>query len=199
MPEEKDLVKFARDTIAAHFGDDEGYDTKPFFEKFSANQGVFVTLHTYKPHGLRGCIGYPLPVMPLGQAVQQAALSAAFQDPRFPPVKQEELENIVMEVSVLTVPENMTCPAEDRAGNIRIGTDGLIIKMGPYQGLLLPQVAPEHNMSAEEFLEHVAMKAGITPEMGTNPDATLQTFQATIWSETIPKGNVEKKTLACQQ
>ena len=115
---------------------------------------------------MRGCIGHLQPgpnshqkPISLLEATRQAALSSALEDPRFPPVQAEELNSILVEISVLTLPEEIT--VEDRtklAEQISVGKDGLIIHgKGWHRGLLLPQVAPEQGWNAEEFLKKMLM------------------------------------------
>ena len=108
---------------------------------FDENRGVFVTLH--QDGDLRGCIGYPQPVMPLGQAIVDSAINACSRDPRFPGVRAGELQRIELEVTILTKPEPYDAPKKKLPELVRIGRDGLIVSQGPFSGLLLPQVAPE--------------------------------------------------------
>ncbi|MGM0439952.1 MAG: AmmeMemoRadiSam system protein A [Chlamydiota bacterium] len=191
--EEKKLVNLARQAIESEFG--RQYDPAPFRENFTEERGVFVTLSTYPDNKLRGCIGQPMATYPLSQAVEEAAKSAAFHDPRFPSLREEELELITIELSILTKPQELQCPAEQRDQHIIIGQDGLIIKHGWSQGLLLPQVATEYHMSAHEFLEQVALKAGLPPKTAFDEEATIFTFQARIWKESQPHGKIIAKEL----
>ena len=120
-------VKYARAVIENYLtGKDIVVVNYP--KKFNVPRGVFVTLHTYPNHTLRGCIGMPEPVMPLIDALKEAAISAATNDPRFPPVVYDEMESIVIEVSILTTPKLITVenPME-YLDKIKIGRDGLII------------------------------------------------------------------------
>lgn len=148
---------------------------------FAEKRGVFVTLNK---HGeLRGCIGYPYPVLPLSEAIEDAAISAAKRDPRFSPVKSEELKRIIIEVTVLTPPKPMICPAIKRADNIETGRHGLIIQGRGYAGLLLPQVATEYGWSPEEFLNHTCLKAGLFKDCWKDENYELLTFEGQIFSE----------------
>jgi len=160
--------------------------------------GVFVTLNSVRKGTkmLRGCIGLPYPTTPLAQAVIEAALSAATQDPRFPPVAPEELDHVVFEVSVLTPPELVTATKPiEYPSKIKVGQDGLIIEKGYHKGLLLPQVPVEWNWNEEEFLCQTAMKAGMSPDSWLLKDTKLYKFQAIIFEETSPKGNIEQKKI----
>ncbi len=114
-----------------------------FKESFSANAGVFVTLNHQS--NLRGCIGYPLPDKKLFNALEEAAISAATEDPRFPSVAFEELDQITFEVSVLTPPQEIeVLDPQEYPSRIKVGRDGLIVKSGFNSGLLLPQVPKEY-------------------------------------------------------
>jgi uncharacterized protein (TIGR00296 family) len=160
--------------------------------------GVFVTLNSTKPtHQLRGCIGYPFPTDPLVVATIRSAIEAATGDPRFDQVQLAEFkERVVVEVSVLTVPEKLTAKEPVERGNeIKIGQDGLIVGRGARRGLLLPQVAPEWKWDAEEFLSNCCLKAGLPPDAWLDKDTLVEKFQAIIFEETEPNGEVRRKEL----
>jgi uncharacterized protein (TIGR00296 family) len=121
------------------------------------------------------------------EATQRAAISSAFNDPRFFPVKQSELESIIIEVSVLTVPEVIVEPIRSNfTKHITIGLDGLIVESGRHKGLLLPQVAPEQGWNAEQFLNGCCRKAGLPPDGYLDPSVKVSKFQAQIFAETSP-------------
>jgi uncharacterized protein (TIGR00296 family) len=158
-------------------------------------RGVFVTLNMISQGEkiLRGCIGYPYPVKPLSLALQEVTVAAASQDPRFKPVEKEELDRILVEVSVLTLPEEIKVrDRKDLPKAIRVGVDGLIVSRGIYSGLLLPQVATEYQMDAETFLSEACMKAGIPPDSWLLDDVNIYTFKADIFSELQPRGKIVK-------
>ena len=160
--------------------------------------GVFVTLNRVikGEKMLRGCIGLPYPTTPLVKAVIEAALSAAIRDPRFPPVALEELNQITFEVSVLTPPELVRVEkVTDYPSKIKVGRDGLVIEKGYYKGLLLPQVPVEWNWNTEEFLCQTAMKAGLSPDAWLLKDTKIYRFQAIIFEEASPKGQVKQKKI----
>lgn len=175
------LLKLARKCIAERLGKSEESDVSA--EEFPDKQGVFVTLH--KDGQLRGCIGFPEAVYPLGEAVVKAAQNAAFEDPRFPPVDEREYENLSIEVSVLTKPELLeVSDPKEYIKKITIGEDGLIIESANgATGLLLPQVATEQGWGPDEFLEHVCLKAGLTQDAWMEPSNKIYTFQCKIYSE----------------
>lgn len=147
---------------------------------FREKRGCFVTLK--KEGDLRGCIGFPEPAMPLAEALGEAA-RAASEDPRFPPVSSGELNQIKIEISVLTKAEPLTCKKQDIPKTIEIGKDGLVIRSGFLSGLLLPQVATEWNFGPEEFLDQACIKAGLQPGQWLDPDVEVLTFQAEVFSE----------------
>jgi uncharacterized protein (TIGR00296 family) len=197
LEEGKIAVKLAREAIDTFFKDrilmplpDNLPDV--FYEK----RGVFTTLNTYPDHKLRGCIGFPEPILPLGEAIIESAISAAFRDPRFPPLTYEEFQNVVIEVTVLTPPQKVEFSTpEELMRQIKIGEDGLIVKCGFHSGLLLPQVPVEYNWSVEEFLAHTCLKAGLSPDCFLNPECEWYKFQGQIFEEVEPFGEIREKKL----
>ncbi len=172
--QKKTLLAIARNSIEAEVSGkpQPKFDIKdPVLLKDGA---AFVTI---REHGdLRGCIGHIMAVGPLYKSVRDNAASAASQDPRFPPVRPDELKNIDLEISVLTPPEPLLKPMD-----VRIGTDGLIIQKGYNRGVLLPQVPGEQGWGKEEFLEGICRKAGMSA--GCWKDANLMRFQAIVFHE----------------
>ncbi len=181
MREYDQLLKLARAAIETAFTK-KRLDTTAYEQAFSEQRGVFVTLT--KEGELRGCIGFLTGAMPLWKGVVTAARAAAFDDPRFPALDPEELGSIRIEVSVLTEPTLLTVktPAE-YVKKINVGRDGLIIKHGFHQGLLLPQVAVEYGWNAETFLEHLCLKAGLPRDAWREPKTRIETFHAEIVDE----------------
>ena len=140
----KILVKMARTVVTKYLTNNTKILDHDFKEKFSFNAGVFVTINDKS--GLRGCIGYPLAVKKLSDALTDAAISASTDDPRFPSIRQNELNDLVFEVTVLTSPEEISTSSPDEIiQEIKIGRDGLIIEKDSQSGLLLPQVPVEYN------------------------------------------------------
>ena len=120
----------------------------------------------------------------MGEAVQRASISAAFDDPRFPSLKKEELTHIFFEISVLTKPELIEVKdTKEYLKKIKIGEDGLIVERSFNSGLLLPQVATENNFSVNEFIENTCWKAGLTPDMWMDKKTKIYKFQAQILKE----------------
>jgi uncharacterized protein (TIGR00296 family) len=152
-----------------------------FTPVFNEKRGVFVTLT--KNGMLRGCIGLPYPVMPLGEAIIHAASAAALEDPRFPPVSRDELSTISLEVTILTVPVSLEGDPMKRPDKVEVGRHGLIIRGMGTSGLLLPQVATEYGWDAETFLDHTCMKAGLPGRCWTQSSVEILTFEGQIFSE----------------
>ncbi len=189
------LVKTARKIVTAYLKTNSKPNLeKRFQEDFSFNSGVFVTLNN--PLGLRGCIGYPLPDKKLFDALEDAAIAAAIEDPRFPPVKHEELESITFEVTILTPPKKITVDEpKEYLSKIKIGRDGLIVRNGFNSGLLLPQVPVEYNWNEQEFFEYTCEKAGLPKNCWKDRNTEIQKFEGIVFKETEPNGPVIQEKL----
>lgn len=162
---------------------------------FKEKRGVFVTLN--KKTGrkeLRGCIGRPYPVLPLGEAIILSAINAAQEDPRFSPVKPDEIDDLVIEVTILTVPRRIKAKPIELPEKIEIGRDGLIVMKGMNSGLLLPQVAVEHGFDPAEFLCQTCMKAGLMPDAWCS-GAEVYSFEGQIFEEIEPGGEIKEKDI----
>jgi len=167
---------------------------KDFEESFSSNAGVFVTLNHQS--NLRGCIGYPLPDKKLYNALQEAAISAATEDPRFPSVTFEELDQITFEVTVLTPPQEIeVSDPQEYPSKVKVGRDGLIVKSGFNSGLLLPQVPKEYGWNEEEFLGHTCEKAGLPKEQWKEKNTKILKFEGIVFKEQSPGGSVVREKL----
>jgi len=170
------LLELARTTIQSFLKD----NTRPIVEYFSetlkTETGVFVTLHSNKK--LRGCIGYVQGYKPLQDSVIDMAISSAFNDPRFMPVSNVELDKIEIEISVLTPLTKVEDTQE-----IVVGRDGLLIKQIPYEGLLLPQVATEHEWDVDTFLEQTCYKAGLNTDAWKESETQIFKFSVIVFSE----------------
>jgi len=189
------LVKTARRIVTEYLktGKQPKHE-KQFQEDFSFNAGVFVTLNNTL--GLRGCIGYPLPEKKLYNALEGAAIAAATEDPRFSPVKPDELESITFEVTVLTPPKKITVNKPDEyLSKIKVGRDGLIVRNGFNSGLLLPQVPVEYSWNEKEFLEHTCEKAGLPKDYWKKQDTEVQKFEGIVFKEETPGGTVIQEVL----
>jgi len=170
------LLRLARDSMAAFAS---GRRPKPLDDvpdTVQAVQGAFVSLH--KAGELRGCIGYVEGIKPLWEAVSDLAVEASAHDPRFPPVRPRETEEIDIEISVLGLLEQITGPAE-----IEIGTHGLYLRSRGQSGLLLPQVATQYNWEATKFIEQTCWKAGLALDAWKDPKAEIYRFGAEVFGE----------------
>lgn len=158
--------------------------------EFKEKYGVFVTLEHYPTKTLRGCIGFLYGSGSVGKLIVDAAIAAAFEDPRFPPLSINEINETTIEVSILSEQQTLGKNAESRKRNLKIGRDGLIIEYGHYRGLLLPNVATEQNFDKEQFLESVCEKAGLPLKYWTQPNVNVWKFETQIFREESPDGNV---------
>ncbi|HEY3053685.1 MAG TPA: AmmeMemoRadiSam system protein A [Thermoanaerobaculia bacterium] len=177
------LLRIARDSISAVLD-----GRRPDLEKYVIDDelqkpsGAFVTLNDSNGE-LRGCIGSIVPTAPLYQAVSASAINAAFRDPRFYPIKRDELPDLQLEISVMGPIERVKDP-----NDIEVGRDGLIVSRGPYAGLLLPQVATEYGWDRETFLSHTCIKAGLPKDAWRSEITKVERFSAEVFGEqTIDK------------
>ena len=187
------LVKTARRAVTGFLSNGNRIKLEPDLEeKFSFNSGVFVTLNN--PDGLRGCIGFPMPEKKLAHAIVDGAIAAATEDPRFPSVKTNELNDIVFEVTVLTPPIEIDVydPIE-YLEKIKVGRDGLIIRHSFSSGLLLPQVPVEYGWNTEEFLQHTCEKAGLARDTWKNESVKIEKFEGIIFKEETPNGVIVRE------
>jgi AmmeMemoRadiSam system protein A len=172
------LLELARHSVVQAVSHCQLPEKIPHAGIFAERRGVFVTLHV---HGrLRGCIGVVEGEELLGDAVVRCAASAALQDPRFPPLRSEELGALEIEISLLSPPFSI------RPEDVEIGLHGLLITQGTQRGLLLPQVAVEHHLTREQFLEETCRKAVLAPEAWRQPDAKLSGFTCEVFSSQGP-------------
>ncbi|MEG8946356.1 AmmeMemoRadiSam system protein A [Rosettibacter firmus] len=175
--EKKILLKAARTSISSIFTDEKLPQVD--YEKYPAlksHAGAFVTL---TEHGrLRGCIGYITSDKPLYETVCDAAISAAINDPRFPPVRESELDDIEIEISILSEPFPL-----NSYDDIIIGKHGLILEEKGRRGLLLPQVPIEHNMNKEQYLDAICQKTGFPAGYWRTKQLKLSGFTALVFNE----------------
>lgn len=199
LEEGKFLIELARNAVKEYL------ETRKYVKapentpkKLYEQCGVFVTINKVKngKKELRGCIGYPYPTNPLVEAVIDSAINAATQDPRFYSLSSNELDEVVFEVSVLTPPEAIEVKKpEEYLAKIKVGEDGLIVEKGPFKGLLLPQVPVEWEWCEEEFLCQCCIKAGLPPDSWLTKGAKIYKFNAIIFEEETPQGEVKRKLL----
>jgi uncharacterized protein (TIGR00296 family) len=197
--EGKFLVELAREAVKEYLR--TGKHLKPptdVDKKFLERCGVFVTINKLRngEKHLRGCIGFPYPTHPLVEAVIDSAINAAAQDPRFDPISENELSQVVFEVSVLTPPELIeVSKPEEYSKKLKVGEHGLIVEKGFFKGLLLPQVPVEWDWCEEEFLCQCCVKAGLPPDSWLTKGTRVYKFKAIIFEEETPEGAVKRKTL----
>ncbi len=173
------LLTLARDTLTRHVQKKGVPDLAayPLTPRLKENAGAFVTLHE---HGeLRGCIGYIQGIKPLAETVRENACNAATEDPRFSPVQPGELQNIVIEISVMSPLRKVAAPED-----VIAGVHGVVLKKGRYQGVFLPQVATEQGWDRETFLRQLGRKAGL--DVDAYKSAELFVFTAEVFGEHTP-------------
>lgn len=194
--EGKLLISLARKAVEEYLKNKKQISIpKDIPPKLMQSCGVFVTINTIEKE-LRGCIGYPYPTDPLAQATIQSAISAATEDPRFYPLSLKELDKVVFEVSVLTPPQPVEAKTpKEYPTKIKVGEDGLITERGMFKGLLLPQVPVEWKWDEEEFLCQCCIKAGLPPDNWLLNGTKVYKFQAIVFEEETPKGEVKRKAL----
>ena len=197
IEEGRALVELARQTITDHLESKKASPLRNMGSKLGQPRGVFVTLTDSRAGELRGCIGNPFPKASLVQETMHCAIEAATMDPRFEPIERAEFaQNILVEVTALTVPENIIVKSPlDLPLNIEVGRDGLLVTGGGSRGLLLPQVAVDEGFDEEEFLSQCCMKAGLTPDAWVTENVRVARFQGQIFSEQKPHGNVIERKI----
>ncbi|MBX7257808.1 MAG: AmmeMemoRadiSam system protein A [Candidatus Hydrogenedentes bacterium] len=184
--EERLLLRIARTALETWVREERrldlsGYSLTPALRE---SHGAFVTLR--RGGELRGCIGYTTHGEPLAEAVRDNAINASSRDPRFDPVTEDELPEIVVEVSALSHGDTPDTPFRrvSDISEIVIGRDGLYIERPPYRGgILLPQVATDHDWDVGQFLAAVCRKAGYPDRAWELPNARLYRFSAQVFSE----------------
>ncbi|RLG39710.1 MAG: TIGR00296 family protein [Thermoproteota archaeon] len=190
------LVRLARRAIETYLLEGSKVKVEPPYEILKLNFGVFVTLNTYPEGELRGCIGYPEPILPLYRATVEAAIAAAVEDPRFPPLRVGELGSITVEVSVLSPPEKIVVESREKLPEeVVVGKHGLMVRSGWLGGLLLPQVAVEYGWNSRQFLDQTCVKAGMSPGCWLREDVDVYRFCARIFKEESPAGEVTEEII----
>ena len=172
--EKEILHKIAEESIKSKLSNKPFNFEYKITDNLSQERGAFVTLH--KNGNLRGCIGYIVPVAPLHETVKQMAVAAAFDDPRFPPLSEEELKDIDIEISALTPLKKI-----NDINEIQVGKHGILIKKGFASGVLLPQVATDYNWDRLTFIEQTCMKAGLPENSWKEKDTEIYIFSAEIF------------------
>ena len=176
--EQQIALALARHTMELEFNlTDEIFTDYKNYPIFSEKRGVFVTLN--KQESLRGCIGLIEPIKPLAEAIMEMSLAAALTDPRFSPITPDELNQIDIEISVLTPPRLIFDYSQ-----IKLGRQGVIVRQGGRSGVFLPQVAVDTGWNLDEFLSRLcADKAGLDPLCYQDPNTRIYTFEALVFAE----------------
>lgn len=179
--ERRRLLRVARTAIAlatGAAGEPEPASARAPAAASSRPSGAFVSLHRRTTDELRGCIGCFEGRGPLEDTVARMAVQAAIHDPRFPPVRSAELDDLSIEISVLSPMAEVDDPRR-----VEPGKHGLVVSRGERRGVLLPQVATEYGWSREEFLDHTCLKAGLEPGDWRKPGTRLHVFTAEVFGE----------------
>lgn len=193
------LVRLARRSVEHHLKHKTPIDVRREASPRLMRKGAaFVTINTFHTPSyreLRGCIGFIAPIKSLAETVATVALDAAFRDPRFPPLNENELDYVTFEVTVLGPLEALPQDPRGRAKAITIGVHGLLVRRGLYQGVLLPEVPVEYLWDAETFLAETCVKAGLDPSCWLDPRTEVYRFTARTWREKTPRGEIEERDL----
>ncbi len=174
--EKRALLKLARDTITQYVTEGTRPDLPHATGMMNEPCGAFVTIH--KRGQLRGCIGNLVGRGRLVELIQEMAIAAATQDPRFHHVSKDELGEIDIEISALSPMRKITDVNE-----VEVGTHGIVMSKGVYHGVLLPQVATEYGWDRETFLMHTCIKAGLPEDAWQDPAVTIEIFSAQVFGE----------------
>ena len=182
------LLEIARKSVELAVREGKRYECPPpGIPVLEQERGAFVTL---KKNGrLRGCIGHTAPTKPLYLTVRDVAILAALEDPRFPPVRKSELDKLDYEISVLSPLHHVL-----DIGEIRLGRDGLVVKRGAREGLLLPQVPVEQHWDLKTFLRQTCLKAGLPPDAWRDEATDIFAFTAVVFGEE-EAGSVNRRAL----
>lgn len=175
--DKKNMLTAAREVLSSCARGEEVMMPESLSELDSEPMGIFITLHTRKGE-LRGCIGYLVGIKPLPDAIVEMTKAASKNDPRFSPVKEAELNDIVLEISLLSPLKKIDSPDA-----IEIGKHGLVVSDGPNKGLLLPQVATENNWDKITFLEHTCEKARLPRDAWKSEETEISIFSAEVFEE----------------
>jgi len=170
------LLSIARKSIESFVSTGEIYIEPREEKSLNARNGCFVSIK--KGGQLRGCIGNFQSELPLFREVAEMASSSATKDPRFYPMKETDLQDFTLEISVLSPLKKI-----DDVEEVEVGIHGIYIEKGYYRGVLLPQVATEYGWDRETFLKQTCLKAGLPTDAWQADDAEIYIFSAQIFSE----------------
>jgi len=161
---------------------------------------TFTTLETLdKKTGkttLRGCIGFLAPIRSIVEVLIDSAIEAATGDPRFPPVELWEMDNIIVEVTVLSEPTILRIDnRRELPRHIIIGKHGLVVERGLFKGTLLPVVPVEYCWDEETFLAETCLKAGLKPDCWLDPSTRIYYYEGRVFREKTPRGEVYERDM----
>ncbi len=188
---EKTAFCIVKRTIDEYVASGEQYEPKldELPEEFKLKRGVFITLYLKNAKGeenLRGCVGLPRPVFPLGISIAKAAYSSLCSDPRFLPVSKDEIPDLVIELEILSEMEKIEYSSvEELIDLIEVGSDGLMVESPPYSGLLLPVVPLKYNWDAEQFVYALCQKANMPFHLLMEDQTAVYKFQAQVFKRDI--------------
>lgn len=189
----EELVRIARKAIT-DFVSNAKFDRAPFAKhsrKFLQRHGIYVRVEHWPTRTPRGSMGFVNPSMPLGRSLIEAAIGAA-EDKGFVPISHRELEHIVVEVDLLSKPEEVRGSAAAKLKKIKTGRDGVMIAYGYHAGAVLPISASENNWKSEEMLRHACVNAGLDPDTWRREDVKVQKFTSQVFRELSPEGPTEE-------
>jgi len=173
--EKRLLLLIARESIEARLSN-RAPSFPPSTPALETPCGAFVTLKSGT--ALRGCIGHITASRSLVETVKEVALSSAFEDPRFPPMRTDRWPGVSIEISALSPFEPIR-----NVSAIQVGVHGVLVRQGPRSGLLLPQVAPEQGWDRDTFLTHACYKAGLAGDAWKRADTRIEIFHAIVFGE----------------
>jgi len=178
------LLKLARDTIRGRLGLESNFEESSTDKGLQSHYATFVTLK--KADELRGCIGSLVPTGTVYESVCQNAVRAAFHDSRFSPLTRDEVEDIHIDISILTPPEPLEySDGDDLINKLHPGMDGVTIRLGTAGATFLPQVWQQLPIP-ELFLEHLCRKAGLAPTAWKDAHPIVETYQVQCFEEEKP-------------
>ena len=170
------LLEWARQSIDHFLRESEESAPEPLPEQVMLQRGAFVSLHK-RGGDLRGCIGTFESLNPLWVTIRELAISAATCDPRFRPLKADELRQCDIEISILSAKESISVES------IEVGKHGLWVSQGHRRGVLLPQVAISRGWNSKQFLEQTCVKAGLSPNAWMAETTKIEAFRAEVFAE----------------
>ncbi|MCX8184717.1 MAG: TIGR00296 family protein [Sulfolobales archaeon] len=192
------LVKLARRAVEEYLKTGSVIESPAVSSTLQARGMTFTTIRkAYRErYLLRGCVGYLSPIESLVKNVITTALAAAFEDPRFEPLRDDELDHVVFEVSVLSTSREIKSVGRERSREVVIGRDGLVAEYRVHRGVLLPEVPIEYCWDEETFLSETCVKAGMPPDCWLSEKVKIKKFTARVFRETSPRGSVVELDLS---